>query len=318
LPDIESLTIPAYAKINIGLKVLRKRSDDYHDLITIMQRISLCDQVTLILEVGDESRNARKEESKVTYNGPSLTADPADNLCVRAAKAFLRRCDIPCSVHIKLEKNIPIGAGLGGGSSDAAAVLVGLTRLYGKCQSAKVSKCLSKEVDLPSLLKIAVGIGSDVPFFIYSEVDASKHLYSYATLVQGRGEQLSPAIGLCKDKLIIIIWPGFAISTSWAYQKLDESLTFNGNNITLITCDFSNYRDGIQTKEIGNDFEIPIFAAYPELIHTRDRLLEAGALFAGLSGSGSAIYGVFDSEAEKRVAQLKWPHSWLSVVCRPC
>ncbi len=113
------VTIDACAKINLGLRVLHRRRDGYHDIITVLQRISLCDRVHL-----------EPLEGRVVYEGPRLTADPEDNLCVRAAEAFRRRFGRRLGVRINLEKVIPVGAGLGGGSSDAAAVLVGMVRLF--------------------------------------------------------------------------------------------------------------------------------------------------------------------------------------------
>jgi 4-diphosphocytidyl-2-C-methyl-D-erythritol kinase len=275
-------SIPAHAKINLGLKVVDKRDDGYHDIATFMQRLSLCDSVTL-----------KPKSGEVVYTGPVLTEYPSQNLCVRAAEAFRSHFGADKSVSIGLSKQIPAGAGLGGGSSDAAAVLIGMARIYG------VS--LLDE----SLLKSA----AEVSFFLFG---------NSAAIARGRGEQLEAVNGLSLDKWIVILWPGFGISTVWAYKELDRLLTYDKNDIKLNSHYFYLIRDGLPHAGILNDFEIPAFAAHPELGIARDRLLEAGAVVAGLAGSGSALFGIFDGEAQARMAASPWRPPWLSFVCRPC
>ncbi len=307
----------AYAKINLGLRVWRRRTDGYHDVTTILQRISLCDLLAL---------TPRAKE--VEYVGPELTSEPADNLCIRAARAFQQCFGEEFGVRIELNKNIPIGAGLGGGSSDAAAVMRGMARLYeaelpliwGTNSDPRASESLTE-----ILLAAAAELGSDVPFFIHASMNRPKTNCSAAALAEGRGERLTPVKGLSPDLTIVIIFPGYEISTAWAYQTVEEFLTFTEIDIILINRNFLQYEGGIPFLEMGNDFEKPVFKTYPELAEARQWLLQAGALFAGLSGSGSALYGVFDGEAAIRVQQLGLPavdkrgarQSWLSFVCRP-
>lgn len=282
---MRSISINAYAKINLGLRVLSRREDGYHDIITVMQRISLCDH--LDLEAVDK---------KIEYCGPSITESESDNLCVKAAQAFQRNFGKEFGVRIHLKKNIPIGAGLGGGSSDAGAVLTGMSQLY--------------DVDSQSrqMMNAAIEVGSDVPFFAAG--------YSSA-LVRGRGEQLLQFPGLNNNSYVLILWPGFEVSTALAYRSLDESLTSDKNNIKLMLCEFFSFQGGIPTAGMRNDFDDPIFASHPELAQACTDLIEAGAEYAGLSGSGSALYGVFDNEAVARMAASGWHGSWLSFVCCP-
>ncbi len=279
-----NLKLTAYAKINLGLRILSRRSDGYHDLVTIFQRISLSDKVTL-----------EKLTSKIEYEGPSLTSMPEDNLCYKAAEVFRTCFGENYGVRIHLEKNIPTGAGLGGGSSDAAAVLKGMAKLYDIPESHK------------DLNNAAAETGSDVPFFLSG---------LSAAVGEGRGEILSPIVGLSADKSLLIIKPGFSVSTAWAYRLIDKSLTFDENNIKIVTCDFLNYSGGILTPQMTNDFEGAVFGIHPELADVRDRLLAAGGLFAGLCGSGSAIYGVFDEDHFARTIAEELRTDWAGYVCR--
>ena len=281
---VNSVTKSAPAKINIGLRVLGKRADGYHEIQTIFQRLTLHDSITV-----------SRIQSGVEYDGARLTAEPADNLCVRAAHAFKRKFDIDQGVRIVLEKNIPVGAGLGGGSSDAAATILAMTELYDIHPSRD------------ELLSLAGEIGSDVPFFT---------LNTSAALASGRGEFLTPISGLGSNLSLLIIYPEFEVSTTWAYTCIDKHLTLEKNNNNLIIREFLKFQGEIPTANMGNDFEFPVFEAHPELSRERDRLLNAGAIFAMLSGSGSSLYGVFDDEAIAREAALDCPNG-LSFVCRP-
>ena len=280
------LTLPANAKINLGLRILRPRLDGYHDLVTIFQRLSLADEVGL-----------ERLPGKIIYEGPSLTDPPAENLCVRAARQFQAAFGGDCGVRLSLDKRIPAGAGLGGGSSDAAAVLAGMAQLYG----------ISREE--PQLWSAAANLGADVTFFL-ADIPAA--------VGQGRGEEITPCPGLAAQDCIVVVWPGFSVSTVQAYRMVDEALTFDENNSKITICRFLEYQGGTPTAGMTNDFERVIFAAHPELDAARDRLLQAGARFAGLCGSGSALFGVFDDKAQGRAAARGWRLPWLSFVCNPC
>ncbi len=283
---MKGLTLEACAKINLGLRILGRHSDGYHELVTIFQRISLCDRITLEPVSGE-----------VEYTGPRLTEEPSENLCVKGAEVFRRIFDPNFGVRIRLDKQIPAGAGLGGGSGDAATTLIGMARLF------------DIPLDDQRLYSAAVAIGADVPFFLSGRSSA---------LGRGRGEILSDSPGLNPEQRILIVWPGFAVSTDWAYGKIDDNLTFTKNSNSIIDCEFSSYSGGLPTAMMTNDFEGPVFATHPELAGARDRLLVEGAVYAGLCGSGSALFGVFDGEAPTRAAALGWNSPWQSFVCRPC
>lgn len=280
---MDSITIRAHAKINIGLRVLNRRADGYHNIVTIFQRLSLHDIVTI-----------KQIESGVQYSGEELTPNPSNNLCVIAAEEYKRYFKQDIGVHIHLQKEIPVGAGLGGGSSDAAATILGMDELF------------NTHTDKSELLQIASIIGSDVPFFI---------LNTHASFASGRGEILSEVNGLDVNSWVLIIFPEFEVSTAWAYSCVAKHLTFEKNRNNLLNREFLDYQGDIPTANMGNDFEYPVFDARPELRRERDRLLGAGAKFAMLSGSGSSLYGVFDGEAEARAAALESPFG-LSFVCR--
>lgn len=295
----DSIIVPAPAKINVGLRIIEIRPDGYHNLVSIMQGISLCDKIEIERL---DNRRALADKSRITaktgveYSGPELTTDPGDNLCVKAGVAFREHFCPDLHIRIKLEKRIPVGAGLGGGSSDAASVLLGLARLYGVSEKD------------PQLLKIAASLGSDIPFFMGGGSSA---------LVEGVGDRLSSSKGLATDLTVLVIFPNFAISTAWAYRSLDQSLTFENLNIKLLIRDFLAYNGGIPTGEMGNDFELPVFKKYPELNSACLELKQAGALFAGLSGSGSAIYAIMGKRAAEKALAFEWLDSWSCFICRP-
>ncbi len=281
-----SLCLKAHAKINLGLRILSKRPDGYHELITVFQRISLADEVIL-----------EKLNNRIEYEGPTLTNCPEDNLCYRAARAFRSSFGSDLGVRITLEKIIPPGAGLGGGSSDAAAVLRGMAELY------NVPK------DHKALLSAAEEIGSDIPFFLSD---------SAAALGRGKGERIQSVNGLDSTFEIVILKPDFDVSTAWAYSQLDDILTFEEKSINITAHDFLVYAGGFPTAQMTNDFEGLLFNIHPELDKARSRMLNAGAEFSGLCGSGSAIFGVFKNHASAKKVASEFCSPWFSYVCRPC
>jgi len=278
------LNLKANAKINLGLRILRKRPDGFHDIVSLFQRVSLCDYLTI-----ESSR-------EVIYNGPELTEKTGDNLCCRAAREFQARFGFEKGAIMTLDKSIPSGAGLGGGSADAAAVLRGMAMLYSESLADR------------RLFEAGLALGSDVPFFL---LDAS------AALVKGRGERLRPAEGLKKDTCIVILWPGYSISTRWAYNSYDETLTKSKNYIKIRFQKFLNREDEADVVWRGNDFEAAVFKTYHDLEQARNKLLETGVSYAALSGSGSALFGLYDDEASAQAAAAIWQPPWHCFVCRP-
>lgn len=264
-----SLILPSYAKINLGLRVLRKRGDGYHEIETVFQQISLCDEIS-VQAVRAQNR------SKITLetNHPDLPTD-SRNLAVRAAELFLRYFPQAFSVHLSLQKRIPIGGGLGGGSSNAATVLLALNRL-----SAHV---LSEE----KLMKLAMRLGADVPFFVRGGMAAAK----------GIGEILTPIKRNLKLYIVVVV-PKVSVSTVWAYTNLKISLTNSKKNFNL-THFFQTQNKLVDWRsQVVNDFENLVFGNYKELKTIKEQLYIVGAKYASLSGSGSALYGIFDREEQ--------------------
>jgi len=257
---VKSIKIKAFAKVNLGLRILEKRDDGYHNIESILQTISLFDELNISLAA---------ESIVVTANNPELPLDET-NLCYKAADILLKRTGQKRGVIINIKKNIPIGAGLGGGSSDAASVLTGLNLL--------LSLSLNKE----ELRKIAVSIGSDVPFFIDGGT----------AFVSGRGEKIEPINKKIRFNYLIV-FPGFSIDTKWAYEKINF-LTKRENYITIFNCYFNDSNSGNLELLLKNDFEEVMLGEYVELKKVRRFLIQNGAVSVSLSGSGSSIFGIFD------------------------
>lgn len=242
----------APAKVNLSLKILGKRSDGFHELETLMVPISLADKLVL----------AKTEGHGVGFScdDSSLPCD-SRNLAVRAAELFARHTGLDIGVRIFLEKRIPHGAGLGGGSSDAAAVLLGLNQLF------------EAALDISTLAELAAQIGSDVPFFVHRS----------AAICRGRGEVVAPMV--LPEKLpLLLIKPSFGVATPWAYQRWSTSLEIPG-------VPYGPQKFG--WGELFNDLERPVFEKHFVLADLKRWLLEqnevAGAL---MSGSGSTSFAL--------------------------
>jgi len=240
------LRIRAYAKINLGLRVLRRREDGYHEIQGLMQTIGLADE--LVLE--------RPSEGLELLVEPPLGVPSEENLAYRAAELLFKTVNLQPSLRLQLMKKTPAGAGLGGGSSDAAAVLAGLSRLLGL------------DLDEGRLAVLALELGSDVPFF----------LVGGTCLVGGRGGDIKRLPPLPEYHLVLLI-PPFPLSTAAVYQKLDR-LGEDEESLRL---------PGL----LRNDLERAALALRPELVEYRNFLREQGADFFGLSGSGPAWFAGF-------------------------
>jgi 4-diphosphocytidyl-2-C-methyl-D-erythritol kinase len=257
---IRRARLKAYAKLNLGLRVLYKRPDHYHEIRTVFQTISLADDLEVEFE--------RAAELSIEIHGaPHIP----DNLVERAARLVLQHLGIEARVVFRLKKRIPAGAGLGGGSSDAAAVLLGLPVLAGKALAPD---------DLHSL---ATQLGSDIPFF----------LHGGAALGLGRGEELYPLPDR-RGTRALLVSPDVHSGTAEAYRDLSPRLT----TIPLQNKLFSFQQDvwaaaGDAVFSLCNDFEDGVFARHPELRRIADRLIRAGAQPVAMTGSGSSIFGIF-------------------------
>lgn len=264
--EVRETRVHAYAKINLGLRVLHKRPDHFHEIRTIFHTISLADDLRI--------RYTRAKETSIQIAGELQIAD---NLVERAARACLDEMRLKARIEFALTKNIPMGAGLGGGSSDAAAVLLALPVLAGRV------------IPMDRLLPVAEALGSDVPFF----------LLGGCAVGIGKGEELYPLPEL-PARPGILIAPGVHVSTPDAYRGLSAALTPAAAKLL----DFQSAASDPLGVPLENDFETVVFPKHPELKKWKNRLIRFGASPALMTGSGSALFGLFnDSETVERVVQ---------------
>jgi 4-diphosphocytidyl-2-C-methyl-D-erythritol kinase len=266
----------AFAKLNLGLRVLYRRPDGYHELRTVFQTISLADRLEVVF--------ARSSKTRIEIAG---CPDIAENLVEKASRLVLEAVRIQADIRFNLKKNIPMGSGLGGGSSDAAAVLLALPVLAGKTLPMQLLSTLAGE------------LGSDVPFF----------LHGGCALGLGRGEELYPLPDRPARKGVVVA-PDVHSSTAEAYRDLSGQLTAQLTSIALQNKLISFQQEIWQGGEAvdDNDFEGVVFARYPELKRIKDRLRRLGARPAAMTGSGSAIYGLFPEASRAQRARQAFPH----------
>jgi 4-diphosphocytidyl-2-C-methyl-D-erythritol kinase len=271
--------IPALAKINLRLEIIGKRTDGYHEVRTILQTISLQDEIRL------KSSRRPGIELKILGNA-SLSQEPIEkNLVYRAVHALQQELKIQDGVTIELRKSIPAGRGLGGGSSDAAAALLGYLRWAGEK--------LSRE----RLLALAASLGADVPFF----------LEGGRALGIGRGDEIYPLPDISKRPLLVVSPRDIHVPTPDAYGWLAApQLTNFGENPKLHR--FCALAWSLQGSPLLNDFQEAVFQQHPRLAAIKRDLLQNGASEALLAGSGSAVIGVFPSPAKARRAVVGFPH----------
>ncbi|HXX19283.1 MAG TPA: 4-(cytidine 5'-diphospho)-2-C-methyl-D-erythritol kinase [Candidatus Acidoferrum sp.] len=272
-----SVRVPAFAKINLCLHVMGKRPDNYHELRTIFQTIALQDTLKLTIEPGARGNYQIFMQS----NDPSLPHGP-DNLVMRALHAIIPETGFGGRIKVFLEKNIPVARGLGGGSSDAAAALIGMLRLT------------KAKVPLARLMEIAASLGADVPFF----------LFGGRALAVNRGDEIYPLEDEPRRTVVVVSPKGIGVPTKDAYEWLAPELTrlAKPNRIWKF-CALCWSRQ----ETLSNDFEGPVFSRHPRLKEIRDGLLERGAADAALAGSGSAVFGVFRNPARARRAARSFP-----------
>jgi len=251
------------AKINIGLRIIGKRKDGFHDLQSLMYPVGLKD----IIEI----RKAAPEGSalKFSQSGIKVEEDSGKNLCERAHELFTMKRKIP-PVKIHLHKQIPIGAGLGGGSSNASTILKGLNTFTQNPLSAE------------RLHEMAASLGSDCPFFLHHQ----------AMMMEGRGEVLSPSPVSLEGYWLVLLFPEIHISTAEAYSGVIPFLP-DTHLAQLIEAPPGKWRG-----KVVNDFEKGIFIKHPKLASIKEELYESGAIYASLSGSGSSLFGIFDQAVE--------------------
>jgi 4-diphosphocytidyl-2-C-methyl-D-erythritol kinase len=256
-----TITVAAPAKVNLFLRVVGKRPDGYHDLETWMQKVDLCDVVGIRLSSGNEV--------SCSCSDPALPGDDR-NLAVKAAKAFQEVCPAAadCSIRLQLTKNIPMAAGLGGGSSDAGAVLRGLNSLFGEQFSSH------------ELIELAKPLGADVPFFAIN---------SGAVVAEGIGDVMYPVDSI-NDGFLVLVNPGFCVSTKWVYENL--TLTRRAKNSKLARFQLPRTL-ALLPPRLVNDLECVTVAKYPEIMDIKHSLQRLGAVGTLMSGSGPTVFGVF-------------------------
>lgn len=251
------------AKINLGLQILERREDGFHNLRSVMYPIGLCDIIE-IHQLGGSEVPFRFSQSGIRFEG-----DEENNLCLKAWKLMASEHSLP-PVAIHLHKQIPVGAGLGGGSSNASTILKGLNRLANSPATHE------------SLSALAARLGSDCPFF----------LYDVPMLMEGRGELLSyikPGLG---PGYLVLLFPDIHISSAEAYAAVRPAIP-DSDLRQVIESPVSHWKDRLE-----NDFEESAFIRHPLLNDLKLGLYNSGAIFASMSGSGSAIYGIFESDPE--------------------
>jgi 4-diphosphocytidyl-2-C-methyl-D-erythritol kinase len=257
-----SISFKTPAKVNLGLNILGKREDGFHELETLFQMVNWCDEIKI---------EPLTDGLELICNQPDIPNDER-NLVIKAARLLQTRYPDQCKgARIHLNKNIPHGAGLGGGSGNAAGVLLGLNFLWGL------------NLKRQDLILLASELGSDVPFFLLSP----------CAIGRSRGEILESVKSSIKF-YILMVYPGFALSTAWVYQNLKLKLTKQENNISIL----KNLLLQSKFAQIGetwaNDLELVVFQEYPEILEIKNELLALGAKGALLSGSGSTVFGMFD------------------------
>lgn len=262
----------AYAKINLCLDVIAKRDDGFHDIRTIMHSVSLFDEISV------SSSRANSISIKLDIEGDNYLPVDEKNLAFRAAKLFLSKAGICADVKITLKKNIPISAGLAGGSSDAAAVLRALNRIY------------KKPFTLKALANIGAEIGSDVPYCVFGKT----------ALCEGRGEKITLIPAISKYN-IVLVSSCERVSTPAAYEKLDslyDDFSINREEKSADTCKslIEELLDGKIPEACANIFEQAVLPDCPRALLARKRLLELGASVSMMSGSGATIFGIYKTK----------------------
>ena len=286
---MKKIRIKSFAKLNLGLRVLGKRWDGYHEIMSPMCRISLFD----IIEIKQTINKKISIKCTGIHNYPY--PEGLENIVHKAVSGFLKTNhlqNVGLSIHV--HKQIPIGAGLGGGSSNAAFVLMALNKIFN-------TKCKKKE-----LMDLGAKIGSDVPFFLYSK----------QAIATGTGINLEK-INLGK-KYFLLLNPGYSISTQYVYNHLNTELTLHDNNdINKVSIQNKNELKYLLSS-LRNDLEKPASIKFKELFIFKELLLKHGALQSAMSGSGTTVFGVFKTseaseQAFKTIEKIAVKKNWLLI-----
>ena len=258
-------------KINLGLNIVNKRDDGYHDIETVFFPIQLKDSLEVI----------ENEKLEFSTSGFSIEGEPEKNLCIKAYDLLEKDFSQLPAVQMHLHKAIPMGAGLGGGSADGAFTL--------KLLNKKFNLLLSEK----QLINYSLELGSDCPFFILNK----------PCFARGRGEILEQAKLDLSEYKFLIVHPPIHISTAWAFSTI-KPLRPAKSIKQIIQQSISTWK-----AELINDFEKPVFEKYPEIKNIKDKLYDAGAIYASMSGSGSAVYGIFRKE---KTISISFPNNYFA------
>ncbi|MFC2158257.1 4-(cytidine 5'-diphospho)-2-C-methyl-D-erythritol kinase [Acidobacteriota bacterium] len=270
------MKIRSYAKINLGIEVLRKREDSYHEIRTLFQSIGLFDELELVEADANEGISIEGDDPEIEWD--------ESNLIFRAARVLRESAQIKAGVKIRVRKKIPPGKGLGGGSSNAAMTLFGLNRLWGLSFTNK------------RLKDIGEGLGADVPYFLEGGL----------CLGLRKGDHIIPQDDL-DPMLCLVVLPDFAISTAFIYKQL--TLTSHGKDSKII-----RFLGGNDFRLLQNELEETVFSEYPQLKTIKRLLIDRGAVLASVSGTGSAVYGLFPAEDTAKAAARELGNNQSSVL----
>ena len=263
---MKKIFLSAFAKINIGLNIISNRPDGYHNIETVFQQIDLFDKIILKKSGSDQIR---------IFSNNNKVPKSENNICYQAIRLVQQCANLKHGIDIVIQKRIPLSSGLGGGSSDAASVLIGLNQLW------------QLELTKDDLYQLALTLGADVPFF----------LLGGTVLATGVGEKLEH-IDLPFDFHCVIIYPNIEISSTWAYKNFNFSLTKTKKCIKLSHIFLNSFSVSNLRNLIHNDLEEVVFQQYPLLREIKQLLYRKGAFFACMSGSGSTIYGLFKNYSD--------------------
>lgn len=264
---MNEIKINSYSKINLALNILNKRKDGYHEVETIIQSINLADKVIITEE---------REGIKIKCNHPQVPVD-SQSLAYKSAEKILKKYGIGKGVKIEIDKKIPLASGMAGGSANSATILVGINKLF--------SLNLSNEV----LREIGEELGTDVPFCIQNGT----------ALAYQRGEKITLLSPINPPLWIVVINPGFKISTQWAYNNLDlEKVKGRKDNTKAMLTVLKEGKSQEIAKNLFNSFEELVIKKFPEIEKVKDRLINEGALGALMSGSGPTVFGIAQNKKE--------------------
>lgn len=269
------------AKINLGLNILKKLPNGFHDIETCMVAVTWSDVLELV--------PSQRDNTTLVQSGLTLDCEPADNLIMKAWRLLANDFDM-APVEMYLDKCVPSGAGLGGGSADATATLLALKRMY------------SLPINDACLERYAAQLGSDCPFFVYSK----------PMICKGTGIEMDAIeVPALQGKHILIVKPDFGISTAEAYRGCKPQMPHTRIS-DILRLPVEQWRN-----RLVNDFEKSLASGYPQIEAIKELMYESGAVYASLSGSGSAVYGIYYTPQEAKAAQMKLHAEYMSAVCQP-